>query len=336
VTKGLARFALLAVLCGLVPLAAAGGGAESGGLLTRRDGERVQVVVSGVLVLEAASTHEAELLALAADAETMLPRLEQDLGLRLRRPVRIYLLPAESRQSPEERALDGLAPPWAAGFVLAGQRLGAIRLESVDRYPYRDAPSVLGHELTHLLLDDGVGDGLPPWFEEGVATWLGRRWGLRDALVLSSGLLVGELPALDRLNGMFHSSSSQARLAYAASFDFIEWTLDHHGAEVIPRVVQLAAERPFVEAWETAVGESLAASEARWRKGSVLLYRWVPLVTGSGTLWLGITLLALVAGVRRRRRSRRLLEQWEDETVEDETAESVSDNDDPGVGGWVH
>lgn len=330
---------LLSVALGVhLSLAPAVAESEGGGVVvTRREGTRLEVVVAGVLILESPAAQEGELMTLATGAETVLPRLEEDLGLRLRRAVRIYLLPAASRQSPEERALDGLAPPWAAGYVLAGQRVGAIRLESVDRYPYRDALSVLGHELTHLLLDDGVGERLPTWFEEGVATWLGRRWGLRDALVLTSGLLIGELPPLDRINGMFHSSSSQARLAYAASFDFVEWTLEHHGDDVIARIVQrVAAGQPFVEAWETAVGESLASSEARWRKGSVLLYRWVPLVTGSGTLWLAITLLALVAGVRRRRRSRRLLEEWGDEPGEDGVVEDGNGSDGRDGGGWVH
>jgi len=68
--------------------------------------------------------------------------------------------------------------------------------------------------------------------------------------------------------------------------------------------------RPFPDAWRAATGVPLERSEAAWRRGSLLLYRWVPALTGTGALWTGITLLALLAGARRRARTRRILEAW--------------------------
>jgi hypothetical protein len=285
---------------------------QAAALEQRSDG-RFEARVGGFLVLEAPAEHGGELRTLARGAEEVLPHLEADLGVRLHRPFRLLLLPPPAKQSRVEKRIDSLAPAWAAGFVLGGDRLGAIRLDRVDRYPYRDALSVLTHEICHVLLDDAVGDALPSWFEEGVATWLGRRWGLRDTLVLSSSLLLGELPELDRLDGYFRGSSARARVAYAASFDFVQWSVDRYGNEVVAHVVRLVRNRPFEEAWEVATGEALSSAEARWRRGSLLVYRWLPLVTGSGVLWIAITLLAVVAGIRRRRRSRQMLESWEEE-----------------------
>lgn len=308
-----------------VLLAAAIGSSEE--TIVRRADGRLETVVAGALVLESPADRRGELATLARGAREVLPRLEEDLGLGLRRSFRIVLLPPSGKQSATERELDSLAPPWAAGYVLTGRRLGAIRLDQVNRYPYRDALSVLTHEICHVLVHDAVGDALPTWFEEGVATWLGRRWGLRDTLVLSSNLLVGELPPLDRLDPLFRSSSSRARVAYAVSFDFVQWSVDRYGDDVVSDIVRLTRERPFDDAWLAGTGETLASAEARWRRGSVLLYRWVPLLTGSGTLWIAITLLALLAGARRRRRTRRLFERWERE-------ESGDDDEPPG--GWVH
>jgi len=57
----------------------------------------------------------------------------------------------------------------------------------------------------------------------------------------------------------------------------------------------------------------LDRSETDWRRGSLLLYRWVPALTGTTALWTGITLLALLAGARRRARTRRILEAWQAE-----------------------
>ena len=54
-------------------------------------------------------------------------------------------------------------------------------------------------------------------------------------------------------------------------------------------------------------------AEARWRRSFLWRYRWVPILTSGTTLWMGVMALFLVAAWRRRRRSREVLERWEDE-----------------------
>jgi len=68
----------------------------------------------------------------------------------------------------------------------------------------------------------------------------------------------------------------------------------------------------------------------------LLLYRWIPALTGTTTLWIGITLLALFAGARRRARSRAIEARWEAEerragrgTPEDGWPEGEPSRDDP-------
>ena len=89
------------------------------------------------------------------------------------------------------------------------------------------------------------------------------------------------------------------------------WTVKTFGNGVVRDIVRQTAVRPFPEAWRAATGLSLERSEAQWRRGSLLLYRWVPALTGTTALWMGITLLALLAGARRRARTRQILERWE-------------------------
>jgi hypothetical protein len=164
-----------------------------------------------------------------------------------------------------------------------------------------------------MLLHDAVGHRLPRWFGEGVATWEGRRWGLQDLFVYSSGLLTNRLPPLEQLDGWFRQSPARTRVAYAASFDFVKWTVRRHGPEVLGTILRHAAARPFPDAWEAATGSTLAAAEASWRRGSLLRYRWIPALLGTTALWISIMLLAFLAGVRRRARSRRILARWDEE-----------------------
>ncbi len=277
----------------------------------------------GDCILEAPADLRVLLERLESQAADLLPKVEMELGARAAAPYRIVVIPRDlpPPESPLKsgspaaalRDLDRLAPGWASGFLLPSRRIGAIRLAEADRYPHADLGSVLAHEATHMILFDAAGDKLPRWFGEGVATGIERSWGMRDVLVFSSSLLTGRLPPLADLDAAFDASGDRARSAYAASFDFLLWSVKKYGKGVVREVVRGAASRPFPEAWRAATGVTLERSEAEWRRGSLLLYRWIPALSGTTALWSGITLLALFAGARRRARSRAILERWEEE-----------------------
>jgi len=274
-------------------------------------------VEAGDLTLEGPAAYRATLEELATRSRVFLPDLERDLGVELAGPVLMVLIPPDTSPYPAVARLDAAAPRWAAGFVLSGQRVGGIRIADAERYPFGDAGAVLAHEMTHVLLEDAAGPRLPRWFAEGVATREQREWSLRDVMVYGSALLVGPLPELSQLNRAFAGPASEARLAYAASFDFVHWSEEEYGPGVIREVLARTRAEGFEVAWRSATGTSLVSSEAAWRRSSLALYRWIPLATGAGTLWLAITALFLVAAWRRRARTREQYEAWEEEAAED-------------------
>jgi hypothetical protein len=53
--------------------------------------------------------------------------------------------------------------------------------------------------------------------------------------------------------------------------------------------------------------------ERRWRRSVTMRYRWIPALTSGGSLWLLISLLFVIAFLRKRRRSRAVLARWEEE-----------------------
>lgn len=278
-------------------------------------------IQAGPVWLEGPASYRGTLEELAARARAFLPSVTADLGVQPAGPMLMVLIPPDTRSDPELARLDRAAPPWAAGFALEDQRIGAIRLAEAGRYPFGDPGAVLVHEVTHVLIHDAArGEHVPRWFHEGVATSEERRWTLRDAYVYSSSLLMESLPTLEELNRAFATSESGIPLAYAASFDFIRWARDEYGDGVARRVLAELGRRAgtpgnlhFREAWRAATGDSLAESEEAWRRGSLALYRWLPALTGAGTLWIAITALFLYAAWRRRLRTRELMDRWEDE-----------------------
>lgn len=276
--------------------------------------EWVRVEV-GLLTIEGPAAYRDLLERLAARAEAFMPELERYLGVAPAGPIRMVVIPPDPSAYPGVVRLDAAAPSWAAGFALSEARIGGIRIGRADRYPFGDAGGVLAHEVAHVMLHDATGGDLPRWFNEGVATRFQRRWSLRDALVYSSSLLVGSLPSLEEMDRAFTSQRS-ARLAYAASFDFVDWAADEYGEDFVGRVLHGTGEQPFPAAWRAATGEALWRSERAWRRSSLALYRWIPALTGAGTLWIVVTLLFLVAAWRRRSRTQELYERWEEEDAE--------------------
>ena len=70
---------------------------------------------------------------------------------------------------------------------------------------------------------------------------------------------------------------------------------------------------PFNQAFREATGRPLHKVEAEWRRSLTWRYRYIPMVTSGGTLWLGVTLLFILGYYRKWKRSRLKLEQWEEE-----------------------
>jgi hypothetical protein len=291
-------------------------------LATVSSGAGLVSVRVGLCSLEAEPAEERALHALASKAPGILSELESDLGLRPGARFRMVLIPARGIQDDEVARLDAEAPPWAAGYYVPSRRVGAIRISQAARYPYGTIESVFGHETTHALLHDVFGGRLPRWFEEGVATLEGRRWSLEDALIYTRSLLTSDLPALDSLDREFRSEAGNPELAYAASFSFVSWSVRREGPDFLRRLLRELRAGTLPGAWENAAGESLAEAERAWRRETLIRYRWIPVITASSTLWIGITFLAVAAILRRRARARAIRDRWRaEEEAADEDEE---------------
>lgn len=267
--------------------------------------------VAGPCTIEAPAALARQAQALAEDARTIVPRLERQLGVRAQGPFRIVLLGPHAASDPLTARLEASAPRWAAGFMIPGQRLGAVRVAQANQYPYGTIEAVFAHEVTHLLIYDAAGDRVPRWFNEGVATRAGRQWSLEDALVYATSLLTASLPPMQEIDAQFQGPESSVRLAYAASSSFVAWAQRHYGERMVPEVLRASRTGPFEDAWRRVTGAPLEVAEAAWRRESLLRYRWLPgLLTASGLLWALLGLLTLIGGARKKALARAQRSRW--------------------------
>lgn len=273
---------------------------------------------------------ERALTPLALSANVIVPRLELRLGIRPRAPYTVLLIPAGAPSAAAQEISRGV-PEWAAGWMNAAERRGAIRLEQASRYPFGTPEGVLAHESAHLLLGDAARGRLPLWFEEGVATWAARDWQLQDALMLSAQVIAREPPRLADLDAQFHGSAGQAEEAYAVAFAFVSWAEQRFGDALPRRVVARAASSPFAEAWRQVTGITLDDSEQAWRRDSQFRYRWLPVLVASGSLWLLVLLLSTLVWWRRQRRAQEIQRAWTMEGVDSEDWDPTLEPGDAGV-----
>ena len=229
-------------------------------------------------------------------------------GLELPPQIRVTLID-------EDDARARAVPPWIVGFAF-GQRDVVIFPGRIGQYPYDSLESVVWHEVVHLALSAQGGDrALPRWFHEGVAMSIERGWGVTSQarLLLAAGGNV-DLVGLERLfNAGAEPESASAYLLAAALVSDLQ---RRHGSAVPGAIVdRVAGGADFADAFVLETGDTPDEAAARaWQ-----VYRrwtgWIPTVTSTFSLWIGIMVLAVVAYlVVRHRRSRRR-RQWDEEEL---------------------
>jgi hypothetical protein len=246
----------------------------------------------------------------APTAKLLAARLESDRDLLAERLGRDYPGLTEVRVGEGMDELvrldvpDSATPRWAAGITHPSGNL--ILLDAVALR--RDGGlALVRHELAHAALGQLGGPDLPRWFQEGFAVLEAGEWGAETDLALVRAARQ-QLP-LSALEHGFPEGLSDLQLAYAESASFVEYLFEHRGADKVQALIRLCGSGvAFDAAFERAIGER-SKVEADWLDSVKLRYTWIPVVTGSGTLFTVAALLCVAAYARRRRGQKLRMEE---------------------------
>lgn len=200
------------------------------------------------------------------------------------------------------------APSWAAGLALP--RSGQLHIKSPGLLSgVAEFDHILSHELLHLHLAPAMGGkALPLWLEEGLAVFLSGESGWRRGPAMARSVLMGDLPSLSELEKGFPSHHSKASEAYAISYFFVSWFLNHYGDAAIREVIQsLGDGLEPTAAFRRATGFSLIKLESQFKQAMEDRFSWFSLITDSGVLWGLMAILATLVLVvaYKRQKSRR-------------------------------
>lgn len=255
------------------------------------------------------------------DPDALLPMVEL-LGLDDPGPPIRVVVAAEGSEAARR------APSWGVAYAIGPAGLIVLLAGRVPVYPDRDLENVLHHEVAHILISRAARrHPVPRWFNEGLAIYAARPWGLDDRSRLVWATVRRGGASLAELDRGFQAGSYRAARAYALAAAFVRYLVERHGPEVAARVLAGVGDGlAFDHAFRRATGVSLAVAEDRFWRHLDLWNKWVPFLTSSATLWMAISALALLAFKRRRDRDAEQRARWDEE---DRLQETPTD-------GWVH
>lgn len=230
-------------------------------------------------------------------------------------PIRVQLVP-------ERAALARATPAWVAAFADASRDLVVLFPERIGSYPYRSLETVLQHEVAHVLTARAAGGRrIPRWFNEGLASAAERTWSLGARSRFAWEMVAGRTLTAAGIEGLFAGGARDAARAYALSDALVRDLLERYGPRTPARILSgMARGAPFEIALHAATGASVdAVVAAFWARRDV----WKSWVTFAGhpfVQWCLITLLALAAIWRHRRRKRERRLRWD---MEERAAEQA-------------
>lgn len=147
-------------------------------------------------------------------------------------------------------------------------------LATLSGYDWADT---MAHEFVHLVISKKSHNTIPIWLHEGIAKYFESRWQGKAGMALSpysekllaDATRTGDFITYQQMHPSMAKLPSQdaAALAFAEVFTTIEYLVQKHGAETIPRLLAMTAQgMPLEKALRKVFGVGLLGIEKQWRR----------------------------------------------------------------------
>jgi hypothetical protein len=247
------------------------------------------------------------------EADKEVRKLKGTFGLEKVEPIEVRI----ARNTVEmEEVKPGAPPPsWAVGMALRGKRMILLSLTPPGGGKIGGIRELFVHELVHVLTYDAAGRlDLPIWFNEGIAIRLSGEFSFARHRTLLGAALRNELLPISKLDNHYPDHGRKVNIAYAQSADLVGFILKRYGKDkpLLPELFRrLGRGDEFESALQSICRRSMKQIENEWLQSLNVHYKWVPSLTGGSALWGFITVLLVVAYVRRARKAKANLKRME-------------------------
>ena len=231
-------------------------------------------------------------------------------GLNLPRRAHVTLVPSADMRA-------RVTPEWVAGQAFSTDVIFVFP-DRISAYPHDSVEAVVRHELVHLALNVRARDKpLPRWFHEGVAVSVASGWDLATQARLLWA--AAREPAIEDVHSLFGSDApSDKSTAYLLDAALVEGIRARHGAAVPGAIAdRVSRGATFDDAFAAETGETVQQAAMHAWAAYRGWTRWLPMATGSSTVWGLILAVAGLAFIARRRRRTQRRRRWDEEEAED-------------------
>ena len=217
--------------------------------------------------------------------------------------------------APETLELARNVPPWISGFAVGESSLVILLPARSPGYPDQTLEDVLRHEVAHVLVwRAAAGRPVPRWFDEGAAMEVERQRRWQDQTQLFFQLMTGGQIDLQHIDRLFAGGQHDQTRAYALAGAFVHDVIRQHGPQTVKNILMLVhSKAEFDTAFASVTGSPPSHADAEFWHRQRIWTSWIPIISSTAMLWLGVTLLALLAIYMRRRRNREIEKEWEQE-----------------------
>ncbi len=209
--------------------------------------------------------------------------------------------------------IGGKFPDWGAAAAIPHR--GMIVIKSPNHFRIQKSlTELLIHEYSHLALSDRLGLGRAPrWFDEGLAMRVSHGWSFDDNLTMSKAALFSGLIPLSEIDGVNGFGGPRAGVAYATSYQAVDYFYDTYGVEAVNRFLNyLAAGNDVDGALIQTIGATLGDFEAELEVYLKERFTIFTILADTAWIWIGLALLVVVGGILKYRQRRKYYKRWKE------------------------
>lgn len=236
-------------------------------------------------------------------------QLSAVLGQPLDTTVTVYIASSESEFSSQARVE---LPDWGAGVAIQNQ--AKIIIKSPRAMPVgRSFRELLGHELTHIMLDRAAGGRwVPRWLHEGLAMYISGEWHLGQDILVARAAWTGNLIQLHALENLNHFRGPKASLAYTESYLAVSRLLAKSDPYMLHDLLEMYRQsNDFYGSWKRMTGQDYTVWIANWFNGVSRQYHFFIFLWDSEMFWIIVALIFILLFVAKKIQNKRVRRRWE-------------------------
>jgi len=230
-----------------------------------------QILEEGNIRLFWYASSEAQARRLLGYATTALLRLQDEMGVVLFEPVRIYVYESKSDMS---LALPRQSEAYDDRILTLGVVVDKGTLLILGSHP--DVKGTIAHELSHIvvgLATDNPYVSLPRWLDEGLAMYAEGELPAANRRALENAIRRDQLISVRSLSG-YTSDPGQVNLFYGEAYSLVQYLLQTYGKAKMGELLNVFREGTAQEqALQRVYGFGVDELDGLWRESLGLLPR---------------------------------------------------------------